>query len=80
MRQMPKKKRRLMAEHYLLSYSRLLDGMIMGLTALMEAAPEEMIVRVNAGYAALSGSFEPNELAALLAIAIDRLAMQGVVA
>ena len=67
-----------MAEHYLLSYNRLLDGMIRGISICLETSPSETVDRVNAGYVALAGSFQPNELAALLAIAIDRLAMQGV--
>lgn len=67
-------------EHYLLSYNRVLDGMIAGVCGCLEENPSETVDRVNAGYVALSGSFEANELAALLAIAIDRLAIQGVVA
>jgi hypothetical protein len=66
-------------EHYLLNYSRMLDGMISGVSICLEANPSEMCDRVAAGYVALS-TFERDQLRALLAIAIDRLAIQGVVA
>jgi hypothetical protein len=70
-----------MAEHYLLSYSRLLDVMVRGVSISLEARPAETIDRINAGFTALSTTaFERHELEALLAIAIDRLAIQGVVA
>lgn len=70
-----------MSEHYLSSYSRLLDAFVGNVRDLQTKRPTEVIDRVNAGYDALAAQgLSERQLVALLTIAIDRLAMQGVTA
>lgn len=66
-----------MSEHYLQSFSRLLDCVVNENRAMAGKSPAEAIDRVDATYEAVNAMrLEPNQMTALLAIAIDRLAMR----
>lgn len=60
---------------YVHSYSRLLDGFVKNTTQRMSSDPAELVDRVDAIYGSLwAQGLDTNQLLALLAIAVDRLA------
>jgi hypothetical protein len=66
-------------ETYFQGYSRLLNAYIEHIASSQTATPLELIDRIEVGYTALVRSnLSPTDLQVLLAIAVDRLAIQKV--